>query len=60
MYGTYVTRPAKINHVSAKYANFCLSSINKMSIINAKFNGHSSAIYTRGTLNLHVELKIII
>ena len=57
-YSTYVTRPARINDVSTKNANFYLLSINEMFFIDAEFIGHSYAIHEKGILNS--ELKIII
>ena len=64
---TYVTGPAKINHVSPKkIADFsvfalslltnCLNKHNKISVTTAEFNKHSSEIY--GNEIPHSELKI--
>ena len=64
--GTFVTGHAKINHVSAKIANFfrlcCIITYElfiqtqKISVTIAKFNGLSSEIYGNGIP--HSELKI--
>ena len=61
---TYVTRPAKVDHLSTKIADsfiFALSQFNNYSnnifITTAKFNGLSSPGYRNGIL--HFEWKIL-
>ena len=59
---TYVTGPAKINHISAKIVCFCSHNLqtiyaNKKSVTTVEFNGLSAVIHENGIP--HSELKIL-